>query len=406
MIRHLKTLGPGLLVTAAFVGPGTVTTATSAGASYGFALLWAIGFSVIATIVFQEMAARLGLVAKMDLGQALRESIPNPLARALMAALVVGAIAAGNAAYEMGNIAGAAMALETITGVSSRAWSVCIGASAAAILLVGTYCRFERILVAMVILMSLTFLATAIVFRPDVSEVLSGLCRPTMPAGSLTTVIALIGTTVVPYNLFLHAGAVRAKWAGVDDTSSALRAVRWDTALAVGLGGAMTGAIVVTSASVFAPGTEITNIGQMVEQLRPLLGVAAAPVFAIGLTAAGLTSAITAPLAAAYATAGVLGWRGGLASMRFRLVWFAIIVIGTGCAVLGTKPVSAILFAQAANGILLPIVAVFLIFAVNRRAIMGRHVNGTVANVLGVASVLLISGLAGWKLFWMLRGIL
>jgi len=398
MIRHLKTLGPGLLVTAAFVGPGTVTTATRAGASYGFALLWAIGFSVVATIVFQEMAARLGLVAKMELGQALRESVPNPAARMMMAALVIGAIAIGNAAYEMGNIAGASMGLETITGVSGRVWSVGVGGGAAAILFVGTYRRFERILVAMVILMSLAFIATAIVVRPDVSAIVSGLLRPTIPDGSLTTVIALIGTTVVPYNLFLHAGAVRAKWADIDDTRSALRAVRWDTALAVGLGGAMTCAIMTTSATVFAPGTEIAEPAQMVEQLRPLLGSAAAPVFAIGLAAAGLTSAITAPLAAAYATAGVLGWREGASSRRFRAVWCAVILVGTGFAVAGMKPVKAIVFAQAANGILLPIVAVFLIFVVNRRAIMGRYVNGPLANALGVASVLLILSLVGWKL--------
>jgi len=390
-------LGPGLLVTAAFVGPGTVTTATRAGASYGFALLWAIAFSVVATIVFQEMAARLGLVAKMELGQALRESIPHPVARMMMAALVIGAIAIGNAAYEMGNIAGAAMGLETITGISGRVWSVGVGGGAAAILFVGTYRRFERILVAMVILMSLAFIATAIVVRPDVSAILTGLLRPTIPEGSLTTVIALIGTTVVPYNLFLHAGAVRARWAGVDDTQSALRAVRWDTAIAVALGGAMTCAIMATSASVFAAGTEVTGPAQMVEQLRPLLGAAAAPVFAIGLAAAGLTSAITAPLAAAYATAGVLGWREGASSMRFRAVWCAVILVGTGFAVVGTKPVSAIVFAQAANGILLPIVAVFLIFVVNRRAIMGRYVNGPLANVLGIASVLLILSLVGWK---------
>lgn len=399
MFRRLKSLGPGLLVTAAFVGPGTVTTATRAGASYGFALLWTIAFSVVATIVFQEMAARLGLVAKMELGQALRESAPNPFARVMVAVLVVGAIGIGNAAYQMGNIAGAAMGLESITGVSGRVWSVCVGTLAAAILFVGTYRRFERILVVMVILMSLAFFGAAIAVRPDISVIVSGLLHPTVPEGSLITVMALIGTTVVPYNLFLHAGAVRAKWAGTTNTCEALGAVRWDTALAVALGGALTCAIVVTSASVFPLGTEISGPAQMVEQLEPLLGRAAVPVFAIGLAAAGLTSAITAPLAAAYAIAGVLGWRGGTSSRRFRAVWFAVVLIGTGLAALGTEPVRAIVFAQAANGILLPIVAVFLILVVNRRAIMGRYVNGALANILGVASVLLISGLAGWQLW-------
>jgi len=402
MIRRLQTLGPGLLVTAAFIGPGTVTTATRAGASFGLALLWAVVFSVVATIVFQEMAARLGLVARMELGQALRKSIPSPLMRKAMASLVIGAIALGNAAYETGNITGAAMGLRAILGVSVPGGSVVIAFASVGILIAGTYRRLERILVIMVVLMSMAFAGATIVVHPDLGAILSGFIHPTIPNGSLTTVIALIGTTVVPYNLFLHSGAVRARWAGTKDAASALRMVRWDTVLAVSLGGALTCAIIATSATVFPVGTDIQNTRQMIEQLEPLLGRGAGPIFAIGLIAAGLTSAVTAPLAASFATAGILGWQGESQSRRFRTVWFAVILIGTVFSIAGTSPVSAILFAQATNGILLPIVAVFLIFVVNRRAIMGRYVNGPLANAMGMASVGVISGLAGWKLWQLL----
>ena len=111
MVKLRKTLGPGLLVTAAFVGPGTVTTASVAGARFGYALLWALLFSVLATIVLQEMSARLGLVTRAGLGEALRSTFTKPWLRWSCVALVVGAIGFGNAAYEAGNITGAAAGL-------------------------------------------------------------------------------------------------------------------------------------------------------------------------------------------------------------------------------------------------------------------------------------------------------
>ena len=120
--------------------------------------------------------------------------------------------------------------------------------------------------------------------------------------------------------------------------------------------------------------------------------------FATGLLAAGLTSAITAPLAAAYATAGALGWGGGLKDLRFRAVWAVILIIGVVVATFGQKPVAAILFAQAANGIILPVIAVFLLIVLNRSDLLGKYKNGVVANLMGGAVVLIVTGLGAYKL--------
>ena len=101
-MQRKSAFGPGLLVTAAFIGPGTVTTASVAGAQFGFALVWAVGFSVFATLVLQEMAARLGVIARSGLGEALRTVIQTPLLRITLPLLVVIGIGGGNAAFEMG----------------------------------------------------------------------------------------------------------------------------------------------------------------------------------------------------------------------------------------------------------------------------------------------------------------
>ena len=106
----LSNLGPGIIVTAAFVGPGTIATATHAGANYGFSLLWALLFSIAATIILQEMAARLGLVTRKGLGEAIRDILPRGPLKSISIALVVVAIGFGNAAFQTGNISGAAMA--------------------------------------------------------------------------------------------------------------------------------------------------------------------------------------------------------------------------------------------------------------------------------------------------------
>lgn len=395
---RLRVVGPGLLVTAAFVGPGTVTTSSIAGASTGFALLWALAFSVIATMVLQEMAARLGVVSRRGLGEALRNAFANPALSFLVATLIVVAIAFGNAAFQTGNISGAGIGLEAITGLPARLWAVAVGAFALLLLATGAYRIIERVLVLLVGVMSVSFIVTAIIVRPDLTNMLRGFV-PGIPSGSLLLVVALIGTTVVPYNLFLHASSVQDKWPTSVPTGRALRGSRQDVVFSILIGGIIASAIVITAAAAFfGTGTEISDAGVMAQQLEPLLGPAARILFGLGLLAAGITSAATAPLAAAYATAGALGWERDLRSWRFRGVWFVILAAGTVLAFLGQDPVAAIVFAQAANGILLPVVAVFLLVVTNRRDILGEHVNGVTANVLGTIVVLVAAGLGGYQI--------
>mgnify|MGYP001812654658 CR=1 FL=1 len=394
----MKRIGPGLLVMAAFIGPGTVTTASKAGAEYGFALMWALLFSVLATLVLQEMAARLGLVTGQGLSQALRESFDNPLFRILAVALVILAIGCGNAAYESGNIAGAAMGLAAITPWSTNLWALVVGGTAFALLASGRYRVVERGLIALVVVMSVVFLTTMLMVGPDPGAITRGLTRPSLPAGSTLTVMALIGTTVVPYNLFLHASAVREKWARDVPLEQALSESRRDSLLSISLGGLITLAIVTTAAAAFFGSDTVFSAATISQQLEPLLGPAAKYFFAVGLLAAGLTSAVTSPLAAAYAVSGALGWPADLSDRRFKAVWVLVLGCGMLAAALGSRPISAIMFAQAANGFLLPIVAFYLLYVMNSTRLLGDFRNRWRSNVVGVLVVLVVSGLGIFKL--------
>jgi manganese transport protein len=388
----LRDIGPGALVTAAFVGPGTVTVCTLAGAGFGYSLLWALVFATAATIVFQEMAGRLGAVAQKGLGEALRESFAGTLWKWPLFALIAVALYAGNAAYEAGNLAGAALGVEALTGApgSFRASVAVVAAIAAAALWHGSYRQLERLLLALVLLMALAFIGTFLVTRPDLAALGRGLVTPRVSSASLPTVIALIGTTVVPYNLFLHATAARSKWNGAGD----LPAVRADALVSIGLGGLVSILIVSTAAaSLFARGLEVDSAAAMALQLEPLFGRLSAIALGIGLCAAGLTSALTAPLATAYAVSEIIGPAAARRTVVFRITSLSVVAVGAASALSGIRPITLIVAAQFANGLLLPIVALFLLRAVNDQRLLGSHANGPIANMLGAVVLLVALGL-------------
>ena len=385
-------LGPGVLVAAAFIGPGTVTACTLAGANFGFALVWALVFATASTIILQDMAARLGVGARLGLGEALIETARGPVSKWLIGGLVFAALVIGNCAYEGGNIAGGALGLDAVLSEASPGQNMlvlAIAVFAGVAVLIGRYAILERILIGLVLIMSLAFILSALVTRPDFSALLSGLI-PQIPETGLLTAIALIGTTIVPYNLFLHAAAARKKW----QTASKLEVARKDSAFSIGLGGLVSILILATAASsLFQSGLEISNAADMALAIEPAFDAAGRYLVGIGLFAAGLTSAITAPMATAYALSELLGKTEKDSAWIFRGTALFVVVIGATISLLGIRPVSMILIAQYANGLLLPIIATFLLIVMNRKDLLGQHVNSLTANLFGSAIVLITFGL-------------
>jgi manganese transport protein len=399
MIKNwFKNIGPGPLVAAAFIGPGTVTLCTIAGVNFGYALLWAMLLSLVATIVLQEMSARLGIISQKGLSEIIRTEIKNPVFRGFAILLILSAIVIGNAAYEAGNISGGVLGLETIVenpifdlgGLSINSLSVIIGLVAFVLLYIGNYKVLERALVSLVILMSLAFLITAILTKPNLVEIFKGVFVPKFPQDSILTIIGLIGTTVVPYNLFLHAALVKEKWHKESD----LKYARKDTIVAVILGGIVSMSIIISASAIQTQ--DISNASDLAKGLEPLFGSFAKYFLAIGLFAAGITSAITAPLAAAFVATGCLGWNTNMRSKKFRSVWIFILVLGVLFSSLGIKSIEIIKFAQVANGILLPVIAGFLLWIMNRSSILGKHRNNVIQNIFGFV-ILAITVFLGLK---------
>jgi len=392
-----RNIGPGPLIAAAFIGPGTVTVCTLAGANFGFSLIWALALSIIATVILQEISGRIGIVTGSDLSTLLRNQTGSPIFRMFSMVLVLLAIVLGNAAYESGNISGANLGLEfywkaptlDFLGLQLQLGNFLLGLIAFILLWTGSYKALERVLVALVILMSIAFSITAILTKPDISLLLSGFV-PKWNTAEIPTLVALIGTTVVPYNLFLYASLVNKRWKKQTD----LPMMRRDIAVSVILGGVVSMAILIVGAA--NTSTEITSAIDVSKGLESVFGSFAGYMMGFGLLAAGLTSSITAPLAAGFVICGIMGWDQEIKSKSMRISMGVIVGLGLLFSSFGIKPIQLITLAQLANGILLPVISGWIIWIAVQNTVLGKNKNTPLAT--GIAGFIwLITLVLGLK---------
>lgn len=253
----------------------------------------------------------------------------------------------------------------------------------------------EKVFIVLVSLMSISFLVTAFMIGPDILKLIKGLFVPNISEKSVFTVLALVGTTVVPYNLFLHASLVSQKWKNKED----LKAAKRDSLLAIILGGVVSMSIIITATGIV--GTEVNSVLDLAKSLEPLYGKSAKYFIGLGLFAAGITSAITAPIAAAFVASSCFGWKPDFKSKKFRSVWITILCLGILLIFFGSNvqiirfynfvltPIEIIKFSQITNGILLPVIAIFLLWVVNKKSVMGKFKNNLTQNIMGFLIVVL-----------------
>ncbi len=364
------------VVSAAFIGPGTITTAAKSGASFGTEILWALLFSTFACLLLQEAAARLTIVSGKNLGQAIVSHFEKNKSRLLVLVLVLGAIVLGAAAYEMGNLLGAVAGFRLIFNVPSYIVVLLIGIVAAVILNIPSLKIISTIMGFVVVLMGLGFLLTAFLIQPDFTEIIKGAFIPKIPsepqAGIL--IIGLIGTTIVPYNLFLGSG--------ISNKNQSIKEMRFGLTIAILLGGLFSMAVLVVGTSVISE----FSFDELSIALQQKIGPSGKYLLGFGLFAAGFTSAITAPLASAITLKSMFGnnkpekWEPN--SFNFKIGWIAVLLIGIGFAIGNVKPIPAIILAQALNGFLLPFVSIFLFIVINNPKITFNNPNPGLLNIL------------------------
>jgi len=365
------------VVSAAFIGPGTVTTATKAGANFQFDLLWALVFSTFACLLLQEASARITINSGMNLGQAIAKQFEGKPSKKLVLFLVIGAIILGSAAYETGNILGSIAGLSLVFDIPQKILVLVIGVLAFFALSFRSIQSIARIMGGIVFFMGLAFFTTAIQLNPPIISILKGSFVPTIPSteGAGLLVLGIIGTTVVPYDLFLGSGVLNKKQAISD--------MRFGLSVAVILGG-------VISMAIMTVGTIITTeftYETLAQALTHKIGPYAVYIFGFGMFAAGFSSAITAPLASAITAKSLFEekskekWK--TQGRYFKLVYLGVLIVGLVFGLAEVKPIPAIILAQALNGLILPFISIFLIYVINDPVLMGKqNTNGWFSNIL------------------------
>lgn len=386
-------IGPGFIITSAFIGPGTITLCTLSGIDFGYSLIWCIVFSIIATSYLQELSARIGVISRLGLGDIFKSS-SNNLLKNIFFVFVFLSLFIGNSAYESGNISGTVMGIETFTGSGMvhilgneiNVLSVLVALILISIIIYGSYNLFEKALVGLVFTMSITFIVTAILSKPDLREIFNGLI-PRINEGNFIYVIGLIGTTVVPYNLFLHSYVAKKKWKSEKEYKSSII----DTCFSIFIGGVISTAIIITSAGArgLIDGNEVKNAIDIGRQLSPFLGDFSKYFISIGLLSAGITSSITAPVATSYALSSIFNYKPEWKDKSFKLVSVVVIIIGSVSSSISYNPIYIIKLAQFINGLFLPIIGLSLLWAVNQSTFLGKNVNTRSYNGIGILIIIL-----------------
>ncbi len=388
----LAVLGPGLIAGIAGNDAGGITTYSVMGAQTGFYLLWIFPITIVVLAVVQEMAARLGTISGQGLSDLIRDWFGVRWTAFAMLVLLV-----ANLANTVAEFAGAASALE-IFGVSRLITVPVLTVALWAVVFFANYRRLERVFL-LVSLVFVAYIAAAWLVHPGGGQVVSGFLHPTfqVPGVSVLQVlllaVAVVGTTITPYMQFYLQSAVAEKGIGEDELgyerTDAILGSIWTNGIAICI-------VIATGAVLFGTGVVINDAADAAKALQPVAGDLSTELFAVGLFGASALAAMIMPISTAFVICEAFGWESGVgkkirdAPAFFTLFTFVLVAGALVTLLPGIDLIGLILGSQYLQGLLLPIVLVFMVMLVNNKRLLGKHANGRLLNTLAVASVGLV----------------
>lgn len=388
----LAVLGPGLIAGVAGNDAGGITTYSVMGASTGYTLLWLFPITAIVLSVVQEMAARLGTVSGQGLSDLIRDRFG---VRWTLLAMVVLLLA--NLANTVAEFAGAAAALN-LFGVPTLVTVPVLAVALWVVVVYASYRRLEKLFL-LLSLVFITYVFAAVLARPDWDGVLHGLTHPSFDvpgmsaANVLLLAVAVVGTTITPYMQFYLQSAVAEKGIGEEDLSyeraDAVVGSVWTNAIALCI-------VLATAAALFGSGVVLNDAADAAVALRPVVGDLSTTMFGIGLFGASMLAAVIMPVSTAFVICEAFGWESGVgkpvreAPAFFGLFTFVLFFGAVVVLIPGLDLIEVIVSSQYLQGLLLPVVLVFMLVLVNDRRTLGKHANGRLLNTLGILSVGLV----------------
>lgn len=380
-LAFLRYIGPGLLVTVGFIDPGNWASNIAAGSGYGYTLLWIVTLSTVMLIFLQHNAAHLGIATGLCLSEAATKHMRPAASRFVLTTAMLAAVSTA-----LAEILGGALGLSLLfPWLPYRAAAVLVLAVVGALLFSNSYPRLERWIIAFVSLIGLSFLFELTLVKVPWGQAAAAWVVPRLPAGSLPIVMSVLGAVVMPHNIFLHSEVIQSRQWHIEDGAVIRRLLKYefaDTLFSMTVGWGINSAMIIVAAATFFGRAPVTEIGQAQRLLGPLLGPAAAAVFAVALLLSGLSSSITAGMAGGSIFAGLFGEPYDIKDLHSRMGAAGTLVAATAVIFLIGDPFRGLIVSQMLLSMQLPITVVTQIRLTSSPKVMGAYANGPALKVL------------------------
>ncbi len=391
-LAFLRYIGPGLLVTVGFIDPGNWASNIAAGAAHGYALLWIVTLSTIMLVVLQHNVAHLGIATGLCLSEAATKHLRPAVSR-----IVLGSAVMASVSTALAEVLGAALGLSLLfPWLPYQAGAVLVLGGVLALLVSNSYPRLEKWIIAFVSLIGLAFLFELTLVHVPWGRAAAGWIVPAIPAGSLPIIMAVLGAVVMPHNLFLHSEVIQSRQWNIAEEAVIRRQLKYefaDTLFSMGVGWGINSAMIIVAAATFLGRAPVTEIGQAQRMLGPLLGPAAALVFAIALIFSGLSSSITAGMAGGSIFAGIFGESYDIKDRHSRIGAAGTLMAATAIVFVIGDPFRGLIVSQMLLSMQLPITIVTQIRLTSSPAVMGKFANGPALKLLLWAVAAAVIGL-------------
>ncbi|MGZ5424020.1 MAG: Nramp family divalent metal transporter [Candidatus Aminicenantales bacterium] len=399
-LAFLRYIGPGLLVTVGFIDPGNWASNIAAGSSHGYTLLWVVTLATLMLLILQHNAAHLGIASGQCLAEAATKHLPPVASKFVLGSALLAAVSTA-----LAEVLGAALGLSLLfPGLPYEAGAVLVLAVVLVFLFRNSYPRLEKWIIAFVSLIGLSFLFELTLVDVSWGQAAVAWVVPRFPGGSMPIIMAILGAVVMPHNIFLHSEIIQSRQWNVENETVIRRQLKFefaDTLFSMTVGWGINSAMIIIAAATFLGRVRVTEIGQAHQMLGPLLGSAAAIVFALALLLSGLASSITAGMAGGSIFSGIFGESYDIKDLHSRIGAVGTLIAATAVVFFIGNPFRGLIVSQMLLSMQLPITIVTQIRLTSSTAVMGNYANSgglkvllwTVAAVVIGLNVLLLKAL-------------
>jgi manganese transport protein len=382
----LKSIGPGFIIAAVVLGPGSLTVASRIGSEHGYAFLWVVALAAVFMVIYTSMGVRFGVYNDKSILQ----SIADNYGRWFSVVIGISAFLSASS-FQFGNNLGIGIGMEGITGIDERVWPLIFTPLGMVLIFwaKNLYKVLEKLMMVMVMIMILAFLFNLLLSKPDVGQLAKGFLPSSLSVENLDVVAALMGTTFVLVGAIYQSYLVQnKKW-----TISNLKRGLNDTYMGIFLLAFISVLIIVTSAAVLHPfGIKVNSAADMALQLEALFGGSAKIIFSFGLCAAAFSSLIVNSVMGGGLLADGLGLGRSMNEKMPKIFTLVILLAGMLIAVFFRgNVIYALIMAQASSILAVPLIAIGMYMIMNNKKVMGEYKNNTFQNILAIIGFILIS---------------